>query len=236
MQPGKSILLAILVLSVGIIFYLLFQGSGPETPEADASGLEAAGAVSGEVGEETAQRGVDATRVATDLITKKLVLFILGGIAAGVLLMVYVVPAAGDAISTFFYSADEEIAPDASSLAVAKVAQGDYEGAIAEYKKLIEENPNDRFPVIEIAKLYLEKLNNPGAAIDFLEERLNDKEWPVDDAAFMMFRIVDIEVQHRGNPARARELLGMIIQNFEGSRHAANAEHKIEEIDAATGA
>ena len=42
--------------------------------------------------------------------------------------------------------------------------------------------------------------------------------------------VVEINIEQRNDPARARELLSMIVENFEGTRHAANAQHKIEEI------
>ncbi len=129
---------------------------------------------------------------------------------------------------------EEEIEPDPSALAVAKIAQGDYEGAIAEYHKLMETNPMDRFPVVEIANIYMAKLEDPDRAVAFLEESLNDKEWSVDDAAYLMFRTVDIDLEERDDPVRARELLTLIVENFEGTRHAANAEHRIEQIDAGT--
>jgi len=235
MQPSRIVLLVTLVLVIGAVAFGLFQDPGGQsddlTPEAPAS--EAV--VSGEIGAEVASEGKSAADEATDLITKRLLLFMAGGIAAGVLMLIFVIPWLGDAAGTFFYSSEEEMEPEASGLAIAKVAQGDYEGAITEYRKLMEDNPTDRFPVIEIAKIYLDRLGDPDGAVDFLEESLDDREWPVDDAAFLMFRTVDIEFTNRNNPIRARELLSLIVENFEGSRHAANAQHRIEEIDSGAG-
>ncbi|MFV1995372.1 MAG: hypothetical protein ACC661_08030 [Verrucomicrobiales bacterium] len=229
MPIPKLLLLNVLIIVIGVSAFLLYRSfQASPTPAGDEP---AQAEVSGELGQEAADLGQDAVAEAESLVGAKLVLFLLGGVAAGILALVYVVPKFGDMVGDFFYSAPEEAEAEPASLAVAKIAQGDYEGAAQEYLKLIEENPQDRFPVVEIAKLYLDKMNDPDRAVTFLEESLDDKEWPVDDAAFLMFRTIDIELEGRQNPIRARELLVLVTENFEGSRHAANAQHKIHAID-----
>jgi tetratricopeptide (TPR) repeat protein len=225
MQPARLLLLITLLFVLGSVAVTIFIDSR------ESSAASAILATDGTFAEESAQRGADAVNEATNLITKRLLLFMAGGIAAAILLLSFGVPIVSDMIAAYFYVPAEEIEPDASELAAAKVSQGDYEGAIEEYHKLMDQNPSDRFPVIEIARLYHEKLDMPEAAINFLEESLNDKEWEVDDAAFLMFRMVAIELEDRNDPVRARELLQLIAENFEGTRHAANASHRIDELD-----
>jgi len=94
------------------------------------------------------------------------------GAAAGFLVVKYVVPWFGDAVGTALFSSGEMVGEDASMKAAAKLAQGDYEGAIAEHEKSLAENPAQVFPVGEIAKICADKLNDPARALRVLQERL----------------------------------------------------------------
>jgi tetratricopeptide (TPR) repeat protein len=115
--------------------------------------------------------------------------------------------------------------------AAAKIAQGDYQGALAHYEKMLEDKPDDPFPVAEIAKVHAERLRNPQAALKALEEHLQSKDWPVDDAAFIMFRIADVHLTHRHDYDAARDMLEQVISNFPNTRHSANAHHRMSEIE-----
>ncbi|MEM7146687.1 MAG: hypothetical protein AAF591_16240 [Verrucomicrobiota bacterium] len=230
MSTGKIILLNILILVVGISAYYIYQGKNEEPPPASDPTAEIVAddnAIDGVVSFDNEGGGVEE---ASDLLGTKLIIFIVGGVALGIILMMYVIPAIAGAASNFAYSAPEKTGNELGAAAVAKLAQGDLQGAIDEYKKLIEENPTDRFPVVEAAKIYVERMGDIDGGVAFLEESLNDKDWPVDDAAFLMFRIVDIETAHRENIPRAKELLTIITQEFENTRHAANAQHKLNEL------
>jgi hypothetical protein len=230
MSAGKLILLNVLILVLGISAYLLYQNStSSPDPSADAS---AAAEVTADVSSDELASFDDAggAEEASDLLGTKLVLFMVGGICLGILLVWFVVPALAGAASNFAYSAPDKAEPELGASAVAKLAQGDLEGAIAEYKKLIDEHPTDRFPVVEASKIYVERMGDADAGIAFLEESLNDKDWPIDDAAFLMFRLIDIETTHRQDTPRAKELLTVITTEFENTRHAANAQHKLNEI------
>jgi tetratricopeptide (TPR) repeat protein len=157
-----------------------------------------------------------------------LVIAIIGGFyVVGVIL-----PKMGDAVGTMMYSSGEEVTADESMRAAAKMAQGDYEGAIAEYKKMAQEKPDDPFPISEIAKIHAEKLEDPGAALTFLQGHLEAREWTEEHAAFLMFRIADIHVQQRDYDA-AKDILEQVVGNFPGTRHSANAKHKINELEQA---
>ena len=83
----------------------------------------------------------------------------------------------------------------------------------------------------EIAKVHAERLRNPQAALKALEEHLQSKDWPVDDAAFIMFRIADVHLTHRHDYETARDMLEQIIANFPNTRHSANAHHRMSEIE-----
>ena len=161
----------------------------------------------------------------------KLVMVIVLGLTGGLLAVKYVIPMLGDAMSEAVFSSGEQVEQDEMTKAAAKIAQGDYKGAIEHYEKMLEDKPDDPFPVAEIAKVYAERLRNPQAALKALEEHLQSKDWPVDDAAFIMFRIADVHLTHRHDYETARDMLEQIISNFPNTRHSANAHHRMSEIE-----
>jgi len=161
----------------------------------------------------------------------KLVMVIALGLAGGLLAVKYVIPMLGDAMSEAVFSSGEQMEQDEMTKAAAKIAQGDYQGAIAHYEKMLEDKPDDPFPVAEIAKVHAERLRNPQAALKALEEHLQSKDWPVDDAAFIMFRIADVHLTHRHDYDAARDMLEQVISNFPNTRHSANAHHRMSEIE-----
>lgn len=163
----------------------------------------------------------------------KLIFFILVGAGGGLWAIKFFIPWVGEVLGTFFYSSGEEIQLDDKLKAAAKVAQGDYEGAIAEYEKLAKSNPEDPHPVAEIAKIHSERFHDPAAALQVLERHLQGHEWPVDDAAFLMFRMADIYSEKLNNFDGARQILEEVVANFPNTRHSANAHHRINEVDQA---
>lgn len=158
---------------------------------------------------------------------------IIVGVGGGLVGVKYLIPWVGDAMGTFFFSSGEEIKMDESMKAVAKLAQGDYEGAIAEYEKVAKEKPEDSFPVAEIAKIYAEKLDEPLKALAFLQSRLESKPWEEDAAAFLMFRMVDIQCESLKDYQAAHDLLEEVIAKFPNTRHSANAHHRLNEVEQA---
>ncbi|MBK8093487.1 MAG: hypothetical protein IPK32_16275 [Verrucomicrobiaceae bacterium] len=161
----------------------------------------------------------------------KLVYFIALGGVGGVLAVKYLLPWIGDAMGQAVFSSGEETEQDDMMKAAASISQGNYEAAIGFYKKMMEEKPEDPFPVAEIAKVYAERLHEPQMALNELRQHLQSREWPVDDAAFIMFRIAEVNMTHLHDYAEAREILEQVIGNFPGTRHSANAYHKISEIE-----
>jgi len=158
-------------------------------------------------------------------------LFILLGIAGGILAFMYLLPAIGDAMSGSLYSSGEQITQNENNRAIAKMAQGDYEGAIDEYSKLSEENPEDTHPIWEISRIRLDKLEDPEGAIKNLEAALEDKEWDQEGAAFLMNRLADLHVQTAGDYEGARTLMHQIAEVMPQTRYSANATHRIRELE-----
>lgn len=163
----------------------------------------------------------------------KLMFIIVLGLVGGILMVKFVLPWLGDAMGEAMFSSGEKAEQDEMTKAAACMAQGDFEGAIGHYEKMLEEKPEDPFPVAEISKIHAERLHDPQAALRVLEEHLQSKDWPVDDAAFIMFRIADVQLKHRRDFDAARDMLEQVIGNFPNTRHSANAHHKMSEIEQA---
>lgn len=163
----------------------------------------------------------------------KFIGFIVIGVGMGILAVKFVLPWIGDAMGEVVYSSGEETEQDEMTKAAACISQGDYEGAIEHYNKMLADKPTDPFPLAEIAKVYAERLHEPENALHVLSVHLQSKDWPVDDAAFIMFRIADVQASHLHQFALARDMLEQVVANFPNTRHSANARHKITEIEQA---
>ena len=167
--------------------------------------------------------------------TKLMVLFvsiIFVAIIIGVITALIIIPSIGEMIGNFFYNPNQEIEKNAHSDAMAKIAQGDYEGAIGEYRKNLEENPEDMHALSEIIHLYCDKLHDHDAAERFLEDALQ-KEWPPEQGAFIASRLVDVYWNHKRDAARAKHVLEQITETMPNTRHSANAVHRLHEIERA---
>jgi tetratricopeptide (TPR) repeat protein len=151
-------------------------------------------------------------------------------IVGGFFVVMFVLPKIGDAVGTVMYSSGEEIIQDEGIKAAALMAKGDYHGAIHEYEKLAETRPEDPFPISEMAKIHTDRLNNPEKALQILQENLESREWTEENAAFIMFRMVDVHI-HRGHYDEAKDILEQVAGNFPGTRHSANARHRINEVE-----
>jgi len=163
----------------------------------------------------------------------QLIYMIIVGVIGGLAGVKYLIPWIGDAMGTFIFSSGEEITMDDNMKAAAKLAQGDYNGAIDEYEKIAAATPDEPFPIGEIAKIHADKKNDPRRALAFLSERLEGKEWSPDAAAFIMFRMVELQSEKLKDYQAAHDLLEEVIANFPNTRHSANAHHKLAEVEQA---
>lgn len=155
---------------------------------------------------------------------------VLAGLALGVMVALVVVPAFSEKIGNFFFVPDAQIEKGPHGDALAKVAQGDFEGAIEEYSLAFKKDPTDTLALSEIVHLYCDKLHDHAAGADFLEHAL-DQEWPAEQGAFLAARLADIYWHHQGDAPRARELLVQIAEAMPETQHAANAMHRLREIE-----
>lgn len=163
------------------------------------------------------------------------ILYIVLAFFIGFIAISYLVPWIGDRLSNLFYAPEEEAEEDPRAPAMALLAQGEYESAVEELQRLAKELSGDRFPIVEIAKIYEEKLHQPDLAIATYEIALSlgNQEWRENDLAFFKFRLADLSVETRQDFTKAKEVLEEVILEFPDTRHSANATHKLRELERA---
>ena len=153
-------------------------------------------------------------------------------IYGGILAVLYVLPVLVDKVSEEMMGSTAEVDDDPLDEARAAVAAEEYPDAIAVYRKFWLENPDERHPLVEIAKIQRVYLKSPAVAVSTLEEGLDEHEWPEGDAAFLMFRIAEIYEEDLDNKKRVIEVMKRAVKELEGTRHAGNAAQKLRELEA----
>ncbi len=155
---------------------------------------------------------------------------LLAGIYAGVLFVMYILPTITDKATAAVLDSNELIETDALHDARAAHARGDYEEAMEVYRSVVDDDPYNRLPWVEIAKIQHDNLEDPEAALLTLRTALESREWPVNDAAYFMGRLSDIYLVDFDDRESAITILNQMIEIFPETRHAANATHKLREI------
>jgi len=155
--------------------------------------------------------------------------FLATAIVAGALLAFTLLPAIGELFGNSVYGSNESLEPDPHHDATAAMARGDFEAADQAYQKIIAERPDDSLAVTELVRLRLEKREDPAGAATVLEKALA-REWPPDEAGGMAIRLGDIYADHFHDPERARTMWSQILETMPGSRHAANANTRLQQL------
>jgi tetratricopeptide (TPR) repeat protein len=153
-------------------------------------------------------------------------------VAAGAMVIKWVIPAMGDRMAESLYSSPEKAEATPTQKALALVAQGEYQQALAAFQKIVEESPHDRFAVTEMARLHMDKLSDLDAGIRVMEHALT-REWGGDDHCFLLLKLADIHSSRMNDYDGARALLAVVQSKYPNTHHAANAHHKLHEIDEA---
>ncbi len=155
---------------------------------------------------------------------------LLAGIYAGVLFVMYILPAITDKATAAVLDSNELIETDPLHDARAAYARGDYEEAMDVYRSVVDDDPYNRLPWVEIAKIQHDNLEDPEAALLTLRTALESHEWPVNDAAYFMGRLSDIYLTDFDDRESAIAILNQMIEIFPETRHSANATHKLREM------
>jgi tetratricopeptide (TPR) repeat protein len=160
------------------------------------------------------------------------VLILLFAGTLGAIVAFFLLPAIGEWVGHLFIAPNERIEKGEYDDALAFANQGDYEGAIAAYRNVLRNNPEDTHALNEIVHLYCDKLNNYDAAAAELEEALQ-REWSEEKGAFVASRLAEVYWKYQGDADRARAILTQIMESMPETRHAANARHKLRDIEIA---
>jgi tetratricopeptide (TPR) repeat protein len=169
-------------------------------------------------------RSVDSERTFSGI----LLTFMSAGIV-GIFIVVYLLPFFAQRVTHAVYDSAEMVEEDVMREARSLVAQGDYEGAIAAYRKAAEAEPLNRLPIVEIAKIYRDNLDDPASAIQTIRHALESQEWEVNDAAYFLFRLAEMYDEHENDRATAISIMHQVVDQFPNTRHSANASHKLHE-------
>lgn len=147
----------------------------------------------------------------------------------GIVFVTQILPILAEKFTQAVYESGEELERTAFHDARVLMAQGEWEGAIEAFKLAAVEDPMNRVPYIEIAKIQKVHLEDPLAAITTLREALEGQEWEEDDAAFLLFRLAEIYDEDAEDRESAVAIFEQVMEQFPGTRHSANARTKLHE-------
>ena len=155
-----------------------------------------------------------------------LLTFLTAGLV-GILFVTLVLPMLAHRIAHLVYDSGELLEKDAMHDARSLVAQGEYDEAIEAFKAAAANEPLNRLPWVEIARIQRTHQENPEAAIHTLRTALESQEWQVNDAAYLLFRLAELYDEDRDDRTTAVSIMQQVIEEFPETRHSANARHKL---------
>lgn len=220
--------LMILVLSVMAFFsWQTYSKSGSEIQQLELKiqGLRENGDPEGIV----PKTSNDLTSLESDRVISGIFLTFLTAGIAGIFFVVYLLPFFAQRVTHAVYDSAEQVERDAMYAARSLLAQGDYHGAIEAFKEAAAADPLNRLPWVEIVKIHKDNLEDPATAIQTIRDVLQSQEWEVNDAAYFLFRLAELYDEVNGDRVTAIEIMNQVVQDFPGTRHSANAAHKLHE-------
>jgi tetratricopeptide (TPR) repeat protein len=156
-----------------------------------------------------------------------ILLTFLGAGLVGILFVTMVLPMLAHRVAHLVYDSGEMLEKDAMHDARSLVAQGEYDKAIEAFKSAAANDPLNRLPWVEIARIQRNHLEDPESAIHTLRTALEGQEWQVNDAAYLLFRLAELYDEDRDDRATAAAIMQQVIDEFPETRHSANARHKL---------
>ena len=147
----------------------------------------------------------------------------------GIFFVLEVLPAFAHRVTHAVYDSAEMMEHDVMHDARSLLAQGEYNRAIEAFRQAAAAAPLNRLPWVEIAKVYKTNLGDPASAIQTIRDALESQEWEVSDAAYFLFRLAELYNEVDGNRTTAGAIMEQVIQQFPGTRHSANATHRLHD-------
>jgi tetratricopeptide (TPR) repeat protein len=147
----------------------------------------------------------------------------------GIFVVVHLLPFFAQRVTHAVFDSGEMVEKDVMHDARSLMAQGNYEGAIEAFKLAAAADPLNRLPWVEIVKIQKTNLGDAAAAILTIRHALESQEWELNDAAYFLFRLAELYDEVEGDRATAVSILNQVVEQFPGTRHSANATHKLHE-------
>lgn len=152
----------------------------------------------------------------------------------GTLFVTFILPSWASRVSQSVYGSNAEVdEPTVLHEARGLVAKGEYDAAVAAFRKAVEEDPTNCLPWTEIARIHSRHLDQPAQAVATLNEALAFRDWPQEEQSFLLFRLADLHNEDPQGRGQAVAMLRRVIQSFPDSRHAMNARQRLKEWGAA---
>ncbi len=153
------------------------------------------------------------------------------GIFLGLLAIFYVLPALSQKAAMSMY-ADSNEAPEQDILQEARafVAQGEYDQAVVAYRQALEKEPDNRLGWTDMAKLYVEKLEQPELAVSAIREGIDGHEWDEEDGAFLLFRMSEWQLNECEDQEAGAATLSEVMEKYPSTRHSANAMQQLRDL------
>ena len=113
-----------------------------------------------------------------------------------------------------------------------KVIQGDLRGAIEEYEKVLEDNPDDTNARLRMAELCIE-IGQYERAVEAYESTLKiSPKLAVERHCFVLTRLSEVYGQYLGDAEKAHETAQAIIERFPNSSYAKFAKERLSGLQA----
>jgi tetratricopeptide (TPR) repeat protein len=157
-----------------------------------------------------------------------LLVFLSAGLV-GIFFVLHILPSFAHRLTHAVYDSAEMMEHDVMHDARSLLAQGQYEEAIAAFRKAAAADPLNRLPWVEIVKIYKDHLGDSHSAIQTIRHALESQEWEISDAAYFLFRLAELYDEVEGDRASAVTIMQQVIDQFPNTRHSANARYKLQE-------
>ncbi len=222
----KYIGIAVLVLLVAGSWFMFYQsGNGAKETEAEIERLYNLGDPEEKVPElKTELNTMEGQRTFNGILLS----FLSAGLV-GIVFVTWLLPIFAHKLTHAVYDSSEEVEADPFHDARVMMAQGEWDGAIESFRIAAGQDPMNRMPWVEIAKIQKTNQEDPAAAVATLREAIEGQEWEQNDAAFLMFRLAEIYDDDIGDRDSAAAILSQVMEQFPETRHSANARSKLHE-------
>jgi len=118
------------------------------------------------------------------------------------------------------------------SLAESFLIRGDLSGAITAFERHVTEDPADPEPYVRIARLYRDKLEQPGVAAQWLDRCRRESQIDPGLELIVTQELIELYLNKLHSPRKAIPELTLLTHKFPNTPNAAAAERELVELRA----